>query len=72
MSDRVHFIPVGFDFDRLIRPISKGEMEADRVVLLTHEGEPDDDPTDRAAQLAKEYDWETGAYIRSDRYRDRN
>jgi len=53
MSDRVHFIPVGFDFDRLIRPISKGEMEADRVVLLTHEGEPDDDPTDRAAQLAK-------------------
>lgn len=28
-------------------------METDRVVLLTHEGEPDDDPTDRAAQLAK-------------------
>ncbi|MUV56723.1 DUF6293 family protein [Halogeometricum sp. CBA1124] len=54
MSDRVHFIPVGFDFDRLIRPITKGELEADRVVLFTHKGEPDDDPTDRAAQLAED------------------
>ncbi|WP_336023100.1 DUF6293 family protein [Halobellus salinisoli] len=52
MSDRVHFIPVGFDFDRLIRPIAKGELEADRVILLTHEGTPEDDPTDRAAKLA--------------------
>jgi len=52
MSERVHFIPVGFDFDRLIYPISKGELEADRVVLITHEGDPDDDATDRAAELA--------------------
>ena len=52
MGDRVHFIPVGFDFDRLIRPIAKDELRADRVVLLTHEGEPTDDPTDRAVQLA--------------------
>jgi len=52
MSERVHFIPVGFDFDRLIYPISKGELEADRVILITHEGDPDDDATDRAAELA--------------------
>jgi hypothetical protein len=52
MTKRVHFIPVGFDFDRLIYPISKGQMEADRVVLITHEGDPDDDATDRAARLA--------------------
>ncbi|MFC7174919.1 DUF6293 family protein [Haloplanus litoreus] len=52
MTERVHFIPVGFDFDRLIYPISKGQMEADRVVLITHEGDPDDDATDRAAELA--------------------
>lgn len=52
MTERVHFIPVGFDFDRLIYPISKGELEADRVVLITHEGDPDDDATDRAAELA--------------------
>lgn len=52
MSERVHFIPVGFDFQRLIYPITQGEMEADRVVLITHEGEPDDDAEDRAAELA--------------------
>lgn len=54
MSDQVHYIPVGFDFDRLIRPIGKGELEADRVVLITHRGEPEDDPTDRAARLASD------------------
>lgn len=53
MSDRIHFIPVGFDFDRLIRPITKGGLEADRIVLFTHEGETNDDPTDRAARLAE-------------------
>ena len=52
MTERVHFIPVGFDFDRLIYPISKGELEADRVVLITHQGNPDDEATDRAADLA--------------------
>jgi len=52
MTERVHFIPVGFDFDRLIYPISKGELGADRVVLITHEGDPDDEATDRAADLA--------------------
>lgn len=52
MTERVHFIPVGFDFDRLIYPISKGQIDADRVVLITHEGDPDDDATDRAAELA--------------------
>lgn len=52
MSERVHFIPVGFDFDRLIQPISKKELEADRVILFTHEGEPSDDTTGRAAELA--------------------
>lgn len=49
MTERVHFLPVGFDFDRLILPISKGQMEADRVVLVTHD--IGDEPT-RAAELA--------------------
>lgn len=52
MTDHVHFIPVGFDFDRLILPISKGEMEADRVELITHASDPDDTSTSRAAKLA--------------------
>ncbi len=52
MAERVHFIPVGFDYERLIYPISKGEMEADRVVLITHEGDSDDEATGNAAELA--------------------
>jgi hypothetical protein len=52
MTQRVHYIPVGFDFERLIYPISQGSMEADRVVLITHEGEPDDEATSMAADLA--------------------
>lgn len=52
MTERVHFIPVGFDFERLIYPISKGKLEADRAVLVTSAGDPDDDATDRAAELA--------------------
>lgn len=34
MDEHVHFIPVGFDFERLIFPISKGDLEADRVILF--------------------------------------
>lgn len=52
MAEQVHYIPVGFDFERLIHPISKGEMDASRVVLVTHDGEPDDDDTEEAARLA--------------------
>jgi hypothetical protein len=52
MTERVHIVPVGFDFERLIYPISQGQMEADRVVLITHEGDPDDKATSKAAQLA--------------------
>ncbi|NKE37911.1 MarR family transcriptional regulator [Natronococcus sp. JC468] len=54
MSDRVHFIPVGFDFERLIFPISKGELDADRVVLITNRDPEDSEETSTstAAQLA--------------------
>ncbi|MFD1635294.1 DUF6293 family protein (plasmid) [Haloplanus ruber] len=52
MTERVHFIPVGFDFDRLIYPISKGNIDADRVVLVTHKGDPEDEGTNKAAELA--------------------
>ena len=52
MSERVHFIPVGFDFERLIYPISQGEMEADRVVLITNAGDSDGEEMNEAAKLA--------------------
>ena len=49
MAESVHFIPVGFDFERLIYPISKGQMEADRVILVTHESSEG-----KAAQLGSQ------------------
>lgn len=35
MEQTVHIIPVGFDFERLSQPISKGNLEADRIRLLS-------------------------------------
>lgn len=52
MGEQVHFIPVGFDFDRLIHPVSKGEFDADRVVIVTHDKKDDFGEQDKAAKLA--------------------
>lgn len=46
LAENVHFIPVGFDFSRLIQPIAAphGEgLPADRVIILYSAGESDDD-----------------------------
>ena len=50
MTDRVHFIPVGFDFHRLIYPISKGDLEADRVTLIDTDTEDVDSPAGELAE----------------------
>lgn len=34
MRETVHIIPVGFDYERLLHPISKGNLTADRIYLL--------------------------------------
>lgn len=34
MSTTTHIIPVGFDYERLLHPISKGDLNADRVRLV--------------------------------------
>lgn len=52
MDNQVHFIPVGFDFDRLIHPIAKGGLDADRVVLVTHDEGDDFGEQEQAAALA--------------------
>lgn len=50
MSEHVHIIPVGFDFERLIQPISQGTFqETDRVLLIHSTSNPDGD---RRADLA--------------------
>lgn len=43
MGETVHIIPVGFDYERLLHPISKGNLDADRVRIL-HSARTTDDP----------------------------
>ena len=52
MGEHVHIIPVGFDFDRLVYPITKGELEADRVILVTHIDDTGEEETTKEAELA--------------------
>lgn len=52
MDERVHFIPVGFDFERLIHPISKEQLPADRVILVTHDEDVGYAEESQAAELA--------------------
>lgn len=50
MTDKVHYIPVGFDFDRLMYPISKGDIEADKVILIDQKN--DSSESKEASNLA--------------------
>ena len=43
MNEIVHIIPVGFDYERLLHPISKGDLEADRIRLIGSD-RPNSDP----------------------------
>jgi hypothetical protein len=51
MSESVHVIPVGFDFERLIQPISQGAFQGqtDRVLLINSTSNPENN---RRAELA--------------------
>lgn len=42
MGDTIHIIPVGFDFQRLAQPITQGDLEADRILLLHSSRETSD------------------------------
>lgn len=43
MDEIVHVIPVGFDYERLLHPISKGDLDADRIRLIDSD-RPESDP----------------------------
>lgn len=45
MGKTVHFVPVGFDYERLIIPILQDQLDADRVVIL-RSGEAEFDQDD--------------------------
>ncbi|WP_018258682.1 HFX_2341 family transcriptional regulator domain-containing protein [Halomicrobium katesii] len=50
MGKSVHLIPVGFDFQRLVQPISQGTLEADEVYLLKSSRESSDEEAQKLAE----------------------
>jgi hypothetical protein len=50
MSEQLHIIPVGFDYERLFQPISQGKLEADQVYLLHSSREESDEEAQRLAE----------------------
>jgi hypothetical protein len=55
MTEKVHIIPVGFDYERLLHPISKGDLDADRVRLVDGKRDDTDDSVlDLADRMLRE------------------
>lgn len=55
MAETVHIIPVGFDYERLLHPISKGNLDADRVRLVDGKrSDTDDSILDLADRMLRE------------------
>lgn len=50
MTQKVHIIPVGFDYERLFQPISQGNLEADQVYLLHSSREESNEEARRLAE----------------------
>ena len=50
MDETVHIIPVGFDFQRLAQPITQGDIDADRVLLLHSSRESSDSESQELAE----------------------
>lgn len=50
MNKKIHIIPVGFDFQRLVQPISQGDLEADEIYLLHSSRESSEKETQHLAE----------------------
>lgn len=50
MSEKVHIIPVGFDYERLFQPISQGKLDANKVYLLHSSRKESDEEARRLAE----------------------
>jgi len=50
MGEEIHYIPVGFDFERLVQPLHQDDFDADRVVLFRSEKRPENE---REAEIAE-------------------
>lgn len=64
MGIDVHFVPVGFDFDRLIRPISRRGLDADKIHLLNSvEGIGDETAEKLVESMVTELDRALSEYL---------
>lgn len=51
MGKEIHYIPVGFDFERLVQPLHLDDFDADKVILFRSEKKPEND---REAEIAED------------------
>ncbi|EMA30927.1 DUF6293 family protein [Haloarcula japonica] len=51
MGREIHYIPVGFDLERLVQPLSLDDFDADKVILFRSEKTPE---TESEAELAED------------------
>ncbi|RYJ14685.1 MarR family transcriptional regulator [Halogeometricum borinquense] len=49
MGETIHIIPVGFDFQRLVQPITQGNLEANRIHILHSSRESSDEEAQELA-----------------------
>ena len=64
MTETVHVIPVGFDYERLFHSISKGDLDADRVRLVDGKREDTDDGVlDLADRMLRELRYTFEAHL---------
>lgn len=53
MSQDIHIIPVGFDYERLFLPITQGNLEADKVILINSSKEDEEAAQDLASNMTE-------------------
>ncbi|MFC6723465.1 DUF6293 family protein [Halobium palmae] len=54
MTHKTHIIPVGFDFERLIFPISKGNFDANKVILINQDNEEETQASELSGRMTDE------------------
>lgn len=57
MSQDIHIIPVGFDYERLFLPITQGNLQADEVVLINSNKDADETEQDLATNMTERLEY---------------
>lgn len=57
MSQDIHIIPVGFDYERLFLPITQGNLNADKVILINSIKEDEEAAQDLAGSMTEKLEY---------------